>query len=395
MERIKLGELCDLKSGYAFKSSDYVEKSSTLNCRMSNIRPGAIFDIEYNVKYLPDEYADKYKDFLLHDDDIIIAMTDLAGDPKILGVPAKVITNGYNILQNQRVGKLIIKDEDKINFDFLKYALSNPQNREYYKKFAGGGLQINISNKDILNIQIPIYDKQEQIEISQKLNKTQVIIDIRKKQIKELDELIKSQFAEMFENNKDVENKKIVDICSSIVRGPFGSALKKEFFVEKGENTYKVYEQKNAINCDWKLGKYYIDEEKFNELKRFECKAKDIIMSCSGTIGKFYQLPDDIDRGVINQALLKLTMNEDVVLPRYFIDYMKMNLNSLDTKGSGLQNIGSVSYIKEMEIPIPKLELQAKYLNFVKQIDKQKFEIQKSLEEMKELQESLMNKYFN
>ena len=101
-----------------------------------------------------------------------------------------------------------------------------------------------------------------------------------------------------------------------------------------------------------------------------------------------------MENGIINQALLKFTINEEIVLSQYFMDYMKMNVTSLDTKGSGLQNLGSVSYIKEMDIPVPNIDLQKKYLNFVKQIDKQKFEIQKSLEEMQLLQESLMNKYF-
>ena len=85
MKYIQLKDVCDLKNGYAFKSQDYVEKSNTLNCRMSNIRPGAIFDINYSPKYLPDEFAEKYNEFLLYDGDIVIAMTDLAGDPKILG----------------------------------------------------------------------------------------------------------------------------------------------------------------------------------------------------------------------------------------------------------------------------------------------------------------------
>ena len=147
MKKVRLKEICDLQNGYAFKSTDYIEKSNTLNCRMSNIRPGAVFDIEYSPKYLPDEFVKKYEEFILKDGDIVIAMTDLAGDPKILGVPAEVDTKGKNVLLNQRVGKLIIKNKDKIYYSYLKYVLSNPANKEYYKKFAGGGLQLNISKK--------------------------------------------------------------------------------------------------------------------------------------------------------------------------------------------------------------------------------------------------------
>jgi type I restriction enzyme S subunit len=92
----------------------------------------------------------------------------------------------------------------------------------------------------------------------------------------------------------------------AIKRGPFGSAIKKAYFVPKG---YKVYEQKNAIYDDFSLGEYYINNEKFKELKAFEVKPYDIIISCSGTVGKVAIAPQGMEPGVINQALLKLSLN--------------------------------------------------------------------------------------
>lgn len=109
---------------------------------MSNIRLGGIFDIEYNSRYLPDSFAEKFKSFLLQDGDLVIAMTDLANDPKLLGVPTLVQTNGKNILLNQRVGKLVIKNSSKVDNKYLQYVLNDPKTRKYYKKFASGGLQI-------------------------------------------------------------------------------------------------------------------------------------------------------------------------------------------------------------------------------------------------------------
>jgi len=84
---------------------------------------------------------------------------------------------------------------------------------------------------------------------------------------------------------------------NSIKRGPFGSAIKKAFFVPEGN---KVYEQKNAINNDATIGKYYINESKYKELERFSVKGGDYIISCSGTIGKISKLPLDALKGVIN-----------------------------------------------------------------------------------------------
>ena len=152
----QLGNICDLLNGYAFKSGDYVETSNTLSCRMSNIRPGGSFDLSYNPRYLPDEYAKKFERYLLRDGDVVIAMTDLADSPKILGVPTIVRPNGKFVLLNQRVGKLTLQDEGKCHFEYFRAALNWPSTREIYKKFAGGGLQINLGKRDLLSVTIPL-----------------------------------------------------------------------------------------------------------------------------------------------------------------------------------------------------------------------------------------------
>ena len=107
----------------------------------------------------------------------------------------------------------------------------------------------------------------------------------------------------------------LVSVCTptGIVRGPFGGALKKEIFVTSG---FKVYEQKNAIYKNHEIGAYFVDRAKYNELQRFNVSAGDFIVSCSGTIGRIYQIPLDAPQGVINQALLKLTTDDAVVSSR-------------------------------------------------------------------------------
>ena len=165
----------------------------------------------------------------------------------------------------------------------------------------------------------------------------------------------------------------INEICSSIVRGPFGSALKKEFFIPRGVGTYKVYEQKHAIRKRADIGTYYISKEKFDSLKRFECKPGDILMSCSGTMGELYQLPMNCEPGIINQALCKFTLNEKI-LPEYFFRFMSQVVDDLGAKGSGIKNVSSVKYIKDIKIPLPPLSLQQEFAAFVHQVDKLKFD---------------------
>ena len=206
-----------------------------------------------------------------------------------------------------------------------------------------------------------------------------------------------SRFIELFgdpeTNPFGWEKVTVGDVCSSIVRGPFGSALKKEFFVEPDETAYKVYEQKHAIQKSATIGTYYVTAEKFDELRRFECVAGDILMSCSGTMGELYQLPEGCEKGLINQALCKFTLNHKI-LPIVFLTYMKQTIGNLETKGSGIQNIAAVSYVKAMPINLPPLELQEQFAAFVEQTDKSKFEIQQSLEKFETLKKALMQKYF-
>ena len=396
MKKIRLKEICDLQNGYAFKSTDYIEKSNTLNCRMSNIRPGAVFDIEYSPKYLPDEFVKEYEEFILKDGDIVIAMTDLAGDPKILGVPAEVNTKGKNVLLNQRVGKLKIKNKDKIYYSYLKYVLSNPANKEYYKKFAGGGLQLNISKKDILNLEIPIYEINKQMEISNKLDKIQEIINIRKKQIEQLDELIKSQFVEMFDiplnRLKSNQTVSLDTVYKNINVGYVGQA--KDDYVSSGIPYLRT--QNVRVNHIDLNGLIYIKDEFHKKNKKSIVYPGDIVVSRVGVNrGMAAVIPNNIkEANIANCLIIKKNSNVNSTYISYFLNNSFGTDPKFGSTVGSAQGVINTSVLRKWQVYIPSIELQNKFARIVEQIDKQKFEIQKSLEETQNLQESLMNKYF-
>ncbi len=197
-----LSAVCNLQNGYAFRSGDYIESSNTLNVRMSSIRPGGSFDPEHNQRFLPDSYAKEYDSFLLKDGDLIIAMTDMAGDPKILGVPTLVSNqNGRNFLLNQRVGKLF-GFSDNVRVPYLRYFLANPSIKLFYKSKGAGGLQINISKGDILSAQIPLPSITMQDRIIEQLDElseeTRRLESIYQQKLAALDELKKSLLHQAF-----------------------------------------------------------------------------------------------------------------------------------------------------------------------------------------------------
>ena len=236
-------------------------------------------------------------------------------------------------------GVKILKNTSSLFLDkYLYYSLKNFKipNTGYNRHF-----------KWLKDFKIKYISLAKQEKIVSLIEKIKYFILKKKEQLKYLKKLNKSLFTRMFggilSNSFNWEQVKLQDICSSIVRGPFGSSLKKEFFVKNG---YKVYEQKNAINQSADLGEYYIDEKKFKELQRFECKTGDIIMSCSGTVGKLFQLPKNSKKGIINQALCKFSLNNKII-SIYFLKYLEKVMENLKLNGSGIKNISSVSYIKK------------------------------------------------
>ncbi|MCI5938055.1 MAG: restriction endonuclease subunit S, partial [Eubacterium sp.] len=264
-------------------------------------------------------------------------------------------------------------DRSKVSLEYIYWFLKG-KNKELNRKGTGSTFKA-ISRKILEETKVPVIDFDKQHEYAEILEKIYSVIQMREKELSALDNLIKARFVEMFgdpiTNPMGWEQVTLNDVCSSIVRGPFGSALKKEFFVEPDETTYKVYEQKHAIQKSASIGTYYITEEKYQELKRFECLPGDILMSCSGTMGELYQLPDRCEKGVINQALCKFTLNERI-LPICFLVYMKQTIGNLETKGSGIQNIAAVSYVKQMPINLPPMDVQNEFEQFVEQVDKSK-----------------------
>ena len=147
-------------------------------------------------------------------------------------------------------------------------------------------------------------------------------------------------------------------------KGPFGSSLTKSMFVPKSEHAVKVYEQKNAIQKDYRLGEYYISEKKFMEMQSFVTKPSDIIVSCAGTIGETYLLPKEAPVGIINQALMRVELyNLDIAdYWQLFFAYILLIENKMKGAGSAIKNIPPFEYLKAILVPIPPLKEQKRII---------------------------------
>lgn len=193
------------------------------------------------------------------------------------------------------------------------------------------------------------------------------------------------------------ERNKLGDICG-FVRGPFGGSLKKSNFKPDG---YAVYEQQHAIYDQFEKIRYFIDDDKFNEMKRFELNPGDLIMSCSGTMGKIAIVPENVKKGIINQALLKLSPSKKVssIFLKLWMQSESFQ-NSLKeyAGGAAIQNIASVAILKNIEISLPPLPEQQRIVAILDEcfaaIAKAKANAEQNLKNAKELFESYLQSVF-
>ena len=157
------------------------------------------------------------------------------------------------------------------------------------------------------------------------------------------------------------EQRKFAELAE-YKKGPFGSAITKSMFVPKSDDSVKVYEQQNAINKDWSLERYFLPKEyAYTRLKAFEVHSGDIIVSCAGTIGEIYEIPDNAEYGVINQALMRVRVYEKIVDKRMFIIAFSNMINEFTrthSNGSAIKNIPPFADLKPMKVLMPSMEEQ-------------------------------------
>nr|WP_202977715.1 restriction endonuclease subunit S [Enterococcus faecalis] len=189
--------------------------------------------------------------------------------------------------------------------------------------------------------------------------------------------------------------KGLLDEQDGIRRGPFGSALKKAFFVENSE--YVVYEQQNAIYDTYET-RYKISKEKFKELEKFSISEGDFIMSGAGTIGRISRVPKGVAKGVFNQALIRFRTNTEVTDSEYFIqfvraDKMQKKLTGANP-GSAITNLVPMSEIKKWDILIPSKKEQILVGLFLKKLDNTITLHKRKLDQLKELKKAYLQVMF-
>ena len=355
-EQVKLKELVDIKNGYAFKSSDYVEKSSVFNFRMSQIRPNGLIDLEHNPKFLPENYLEKYKEFLINKGDVVIAMTDMASAPKILGVPAVVPKTNFKLLLNQRVGKFINIDESIILKKYLCYILKSNHLREYYKNLSKGGLQLNLNKENILKIKIPLPSIETQNQIVDELDTYQKIIDGCR------------QVVENYKPSIDIDpNWELIEMGDllDIFRGGSPRPINK-FLTDDptGINWVKISDATKSAKYIYET-KQKIIKEGIKHTRQVE--DGDFILSNSMSVGRPYIMKTS---GCIHDGWLLLKKKNQKITDEYL--YYILSSQNIYNQFKSLSRGGVVNnlnkeIVSKVKIPVPDMKLQNKIVEILEE----------------------------
>ncbi len=335
----KLEECSYVQNGFAFNSKLFnSNKNGTPLVRIRDIKRG--FSNTYTTESCEKEYN-------VENGDLLIGMD---GDFNVC------IWNGGFSYLNQRVCHVVTSNE--ILSRFLYYYLPFPLNKINEK--TSYSTVKHLSSKQIYNIITPVPPLSEQQAIVSRLDTAFAKIDALKanaeREIQEAKSLFQKALSEAMIPKEGWERKKFGEVCT-FVRGPFGGSLKKNCFKKSG---YAVYEQQNAIYNRFTF-RYFIDEKKYREMERFSIQSGDLIMSCSGTIGKVAIIPDEAAKGIINQALLKLSPKKNI--NRWYLKYLMESsffkkMIQANSDGAAIKNIASVAVLKDLLLKIPPLSEQ-------------------------------------
>lgn len=152
--------------------------------------------------------------------------------------------------------------------------------------------------------------------------------------------------------------------------GPFGSSLKNECFVDEAEAYCMVYEQKHAIQKTMDVETRYVNEQKYNELKRFNVHGGDIIVSCRGTIGETFVVPDDAPLGIMHPSIMKIRLKDGVYNKYYFNLLLRSRLkkHEAEANGSGIKMAISATELGKELFPVPSIDEQQEITDIISKI---------------------------
>ena len=387
MEKIRLGDACDILNGFAFKSDKYVEDGIRI-IRIANVQRGYIEDNAPAFYPIDSGGLEKY---MLEEGDLLMSLTGNVGRVALLQkdmLPAAL---------NQRVACLRLKT-DKIAKGFLFHILNSDFFEQLCIHTSNGVAQKNMSTEWLKDYEIPLYSIEEQLMITDALDKAREIIASRKDELHTLDKLIKARFVEMFgdavDNPMGWEKRQLQEIVTDDCTISYG-------IVQTGDDQEEgvpVFRPVDIVNRVAKLDELKkTTEEISNKYKRTILKGHEMLITVRANIADTYIIGEEFKGCNVGRGIVPIRTKGDIMVLeflKYLMDSKHLN-DDIKSKAKGITLMQlNMEDLREVELIVPPLEQQKAFVEFAKQLDKSKVKVQKALDETQCLFDSLMQKYF-
>ena len=382
----KLGEVCDVINGYAFKSSKYTSQGTRI-IRITNVQKGYVVDNDPKF-YSNEDFKDLFQ-YSLFEGDLVMSLTGNVGRVGILQ------KNMLPAALNQRVACLRVKSE-KMQLNYLFHLLNSNLFENAAIQSARGIAQLNMSTEWLKNYIIPLPPLSTQLSIVSELDKINELIRLKKEQLKDFDNLAQSIFYEMFgdpvENERGWEVKKLGDVCIDIKYGTSKPA---------SENGRYIYLRMCNLTTNGFLDLSNTKQIDIpdDEIEKCIVRYGDVLFNRTNSIelvGKTC-LFDQKEPMVIAGYIIRVRLNDSllpIVLTRMFnLTSIKKLLRSMAKGAVNQANINSKE-LASIKIPLPPLPLQQLFAQRIEQIEHQKAEVQKSITDLETLLASRMQYWF-
>lgn len=392
-KKVKLGDYIDVLSGFAYKSKDFSDSGIPV-IKIKNVCPPYI-SLE-DLSYVPNSIAFQNPRYILKKGDVLIAMTGshINQIASVVGRVGRVRYDNITVL-NQRVGKIINKNDVESSLDYIYYYLSQYEVKvELAQKAGGAANQANISPSDIKNLLFPYPPIEVQHRIATILSRYDSLIENYQKQIKLLEEAAQRLYKEWFVDLHfpGHENTKIVDgVPEGWEKKPIsqlgeylnGFAFKPSDWQESGKPIIKIKEMGNGVNNDTPRN----NGERVPA--KYLVKAGDLLFSWSATLMVIVWGGEE---GWFNQHLFKVTPAKGI--GREFL------LQSISNTIEEFQNLTTGSTMKHIQrnkldqvfINVPCDEIMTSYNNLAEGMRNQILHLSSQIRLLTEARDRLLPK---
>ena len=350
--------------------------------------------IKEKVAHISEKCHERLKRSQLRAGDVLFSIAGAIG--RVAIVTKKMLPANTN----QALAIIRIARDD-IYLPYVKLILKSPIVKTQFERKKQGVAQLNISLKDITELEIPLPDMDQQIECAELFKKISEIIDFHQQELQKLDELVKSRFIELFgdpvSNSMGLPTEPMTTVCA-IIDGDRGRNYPKQD--EFSDTGYCLFlNAKNVTTTGFSFeNRMFITKEKDDALHNGKLERGDVVLTTRGTLGNlaFYNDSVPFENVRINSGMVILRMKKSVMTEVFFMEQFKLQLQSIKGKiasGSAQPQL-PISTMNKIRILLAPMALQEQFAAFVEQTDKSKLAIQQSLEKLETLKKALMQQYF-